>query len=289
MLHERALEAGAYNAGRPGLNSVLQTLEKQGRIERTIRGKRCYRIAAVGVAEPPIEPQAQTQLSTADSAADEHTGREERSSLDAAHDGHTIDVGPVVVGELEPDIEAVVDAALDAIAPYVEHSPLVATVHLALDVDPTTARLVLDLVEHCRSLRPIDRAETKQLIAQAQNKATARSAEGMGRVLDRVSELESTVGSIVAGMRGLGVSTQTNGHKARAVRPDFRALGVKDSEQRKLLTDLALDGWTLTRKSNGHISATKPEHKPIELSSSPSDHRTSQNDRHRARSLGAAV
>jgi hypothetical protein len=259
VMRKAAQEAGTDLAG-GSIAGTMRRLEQRGLIEREIRGKRTFRIAAVAappVAPPaePAPPKVQTQPPPAQEPAQEQPAPQEQ----------------------EQQLPA-------------PREPLAGTVHLALDLDPTLARLVLDLVEAGRGVRPVDRDEVQLLIAQAQNKATARSAEGMARHAERLSALEQAVDNLGAGMRGLGVALPTsNGSGHKKVRADYRALGVKDSRQRKLLDALATDGWTLTKKPNGHIAASKDGHATVELSATPSDNRTPLNDRARARQAGAAV
>ncbi len=265
-LYEAALAAGVYHGQQTGLASLLKAFDDRGLITRTINGKRCSRIEVTNPATPELPPEVEEE-------------------------------------ELPPDIEAVVDAALDAVAPFMldetegELPPprpaLVAKVHLALDVDPATARLVLDLVEGCEALRPVDRLDVQRMIAYAIDKAAERMTGSAQRVGERVTELEGTVAALGNASRLVPAPIITGGGNGAQTgeRPAVlgRRLGVKNAQQRQLLAELSADGWTLTKSSNSHVRVTKAGHQPFSLSSTPSDHRTPKNERTRARKAGANV
>ena len=266
-LYEDAVAAGFTTAARSRtFAATLARLEERGVIERTVRGKRTFRIALVdppALPEPPPEPPPEPDYIR------EH-------------------VPAKLPSDLGIDGPAVVDA--EEVAPP---PPLVATVRLELEVDPAMARMVLDLVERGAGVRPVDRDEVGRMIERNANAATKRNAEGMSKAMDRIAALEIDVASIGGALRSLGGHVSPIARDvdtARITKPDFHRLGVKDSQQRKLLTDLAIDGWTFERANgSGHIKASKDGHKTLQLSCTPSDHRTPLNERSRARQAGAMV
>jgi hypothetical protein len=291
--YEAAKAAGVYSGAQTGFANVLANLEARELITRDINGKRCYRIATTTTrteAGQVIEWQAPP-------------GYEQPSTCCrlATVDGVIVDHEHRADDELPPDIEAVVDAAIEAVEPYLDRElperrpALVATVHLSLDVDPATARLVLDLVEGSEAVVPVDRADVQRLIAYAIDKAAERMTGAADR---RLSAIEEQLGQLSAGMRSLDASSVTNGTTngapvERIPRPSTaelgRRYGVKNSASRQLLADLVVDGWELTKANDSHVRVSKPGHKPFNISSTPGDKRTPLNDRSRARSNGANV
>lgn len=268
-LYADATAAGLPIPSEGGLRSRLTLLARRGLIERTMRGKRTYSIGA-----------------PSQNGATRHTAPPE------------LPPAP----EAPPTAPAANDDAGDAGSEDGEHattslpaSPLVGTVRLELELDPAMARLVLDLIERGQGIRPIDRDTVQLIVDRKADQLTKRSSEGMGRVLDRLAAVEVNVTAIAGAVRQLGGQPATvtrtidAASVAKATKPDFRVLGVKDSQQRRLLTDMALDGWTFERANNGHVKATKDGHKSLQLACTPSDKRTTLNDRARARQAGAAV
>jgi hypothetical protein len=240
---------------------VLAHLERRGQVQRELRGRRCYRIGAVTA--------CQELTSDADIAA--AAGITERTLRERYPADELEEQPPLVVAE---------EHAL--------HDPP-ERVTITAEVDPAMARAVFDLIEHGRRTQLIDRDETVRMVERAVNRQTARSGDATMRMVHRIEELERQLAEVQSAMRHLGVApVATNGHKAKP-RVNFRMLGVKDSAQRKLLADMAADGWQLEKGRSGHVRATKDGHKPIELSTTPSDHRTPLNDRARARAAGANV
>jgi hypothetical protein len=279
MLYDRAVAAGVYDAARTGWGSMLLQLERHGHITREIRGKRTFRIVSTAYVAPtpseePAPPVAAPEAPPALSAVPEP--QEER--LEA----------PELLTEEE-------SAGWDEARTRAAHAvidappPLRGSVRLELELDPDMARLVLDLVASSSGIVPIDRATTKQLIGQALERESKRHGEGMARALARVAEVERDVEQIAVAIRQLAPGAVVKSNGARAPRPDFRALGVKDSQLRRLLSDLADDGWTLTKASNGHVRASKEGADPIQLPATPSDWRSALNARSQARQHGAAV
>jgi hypothetical protein len=168
---------------------------------------------------------------------------------------------------------------------------LTGTVHLSLDLDPATARLVLDLVEGAAGVVPVDRHDVQLMIARAIDKAAERLGASAERLGARMAEVELQLGTTV---RQLGTSNGSSGPaEQRAVpRPSvgtFKRLGVRDAKQRELLADLVVDGWEVTKANNSHVRVSKAGHKSFSVSSTPSDHRTPDNERTRARRAGANV
>lgn len=255
-LHAIAKAAGVYEAEPTGLASILKSLEADGLVKRTINGRRCLRIEWIGP-RPALPPS--TEPSTTDS--------------DAPIPGPVPPI-PVVP---PPPVETVV-----------ERPPLVGTVHLALDLDPAMARMVLDLVEGSNGIRPIDRPTVKAMLAEQTNRETSKRAEVMDRLLARLTSLETEVGWMATTIRTLAPTANGTG-KQRPSRINARKLGVKDEAQRKLVEDLAADGWSITRSAGGHLAARKDGCDTLTLSVTPSDHRTPANERARARHAGANI
>ena len=270
LLHAAAVDAGIYSAGQGALNGVLRYLEERGELVREVRGRRCFRIAAAELSADAAIRVGSGQGSDADVAA-------------------VCGISEQAVKQLAAELE---ESAPPLVIP--EEHPLhmpPERVGVTVEVDPAMARLIFDLVEHGKHTKLIDRDEIALMVERAVNRATTRSAEGMARVMARVDELERQLKEQQSAMRGLGIVldvAKQNGHKAKP-RVNFRMLGVKDSAQRKLLADLAEDGWSLEKGKSGHVHATKDGCKPIELSCTPSDHRTPMNERSRARAAGANV
>lgn len=276
-LHGLAVAAGAYSASPLALTNLLSDLEARGLVERTLNGKRTERIAIDSVWLTARQASAEAEAAKAE--------LRERDAVEV--------VDPVEAREVVAELaEVTAPAALDDLPP--PRPALVAKVHLALDVDPATARLILDLVEGTDALRPVDRREVQLLIARAIDKATDRLAGASSRVTDRLAEVEQALAGLGSAVRAQpttnGTTTTT---PERVDRPNpaevGRRLGVKNSASRQLLADLAGDGWELTKSSNSHVRATKDGHQPFSVSSTPSDHRTPKNDRARARKNGANV
>lgn len=263
-LHAGAIYAGVYSASTNALSSLLKGLDADGLVDRTINGKRCYRIAYAGpprgnpveapdipVEEPPVDIPSESDLDHVD-----------------PEDPDTWTPEPIPT-------------------PLPEAPALVGRVRLELDLDPAMARMVLDFVERGDGIRPIDRGQARLLIAESVNKATERTAAGTARLMDRLTAVEADVAAIANAMRSLGAQPATSNGNRRQTRPDFRSLGVKDSQLRVLLTDLVNDGWSLAKNNGGHVTATKPDHQPLQLPATPSDHRAVRNARSQARQLGA--
>jgi hypothetical protein len=263
-LYEAATAAGAYSGTQIGMASILKAFDDRGLVTRDINGRRCMRIAVTNPAAPAEVEHAEVE--------------------------HADGVEVVEAHEVAEVVEQVTEAAERELP--ARRPPLVGTVHLALDLDPAMARLVLDLVEGADGVVPVSRLDVQLMISRAIDTAAERMTANAERLGERVVELERNVG---AAMRQL--MTPTNGSTPAPTergisRPSpgtFKRLGVKDAKQRELLADLVVDGWAIERSNNSHVRVTKEGHKPFSVSSTPSDHRTPDNERTRARRAGANV
>lgn len=273
-LHAAAVYAGVYNGGTSGLSSLLKSLEADELVKRDVRGKRTYLIAYTG--PPVIDDEPEAPVDTFDDSTLDATRERLANAVDPIDWQRTVEPPNPVEATVLPDADV---------------PKLVGRVRLELDLDPTMARLVLDFVERGDGVRPIDRAQARLLIAESVNRATERTAEGNTRIMDRIDQLESDLAAVSYSLRM--VTSNSNGTRVvppRAQRPNFKKLGVsRDSELRKLMEEMAADGWDLSKNGSGHIRAWKPGFEPVVLPCTPSDHRSVLNARSNARNSGAAV
>lgn len=280
------------------VRAVLKAPTVEVLVEQTIRGKRCYLIRLKALPARWVEAITGATL-------EEHLGL----PVIEEQPGPPGDLGEPIPVSLPPELEIVLPAQVDdgpepaeipaetppPPAPLVPVVPLaephVATIRLELDVDPSLARLILDVVERGRGLRPMDRDAVHVAIGQAVDKVTRQQADGMGRVNDRIVALEVELERLrrAAGAVGIQPAAKPAPRPERPPKPNFRELGVKNSKQRELMTELWNDGWTFTKRPGGHIRADKPGFAPQTMPTTASDHRSILNNRAQFRAAGANV
>lgn len=258
-------------------------------IEQRINGKRCYRIELKALPERWLERVTGRTLA------------EHLAAVEQPPELH-IELGPPVVHTPPPveivEPEVVTVETVETVDPDIP--AMVGTVRLVLDLDPRMARLVLDVVERGKGVRPIDRDQVQSMIGHAADRQTKANAEAMTRLLDRLGTVERDTAQITRAIRAAGVLAPANPQPApetttaavqrvHVAKPDFRYLGVKNSELRRLIRELAADGWAIDRRPGGHLKATKDGFADLTMPSTPSDNRSVLNSRSQARRNGANV
>ena len=133
---------------------------------------------------------------------------------------------------------------------------------------------------------PIDRAEAKAIAREHTREVRSSSVAAFDELSLRIDMVESTVTGLVTAVRG--GTTPMNGHALPTPEikgnPDFRRLGIKDSELRKLVRDLHVDGWKMDRSGSEPRQGNQAGSSlSLQLPSTPSDHRAVENARHTAR------